>query len=147
MNTCLNNSRDNIWNCEIDIFIHPSFINFKIPINIQNYVYNLLEKNKIIIDKHFLKFLWFCASLWEKEFIIILTKLENSSRRKKLYKIEKVNMLEYWSKKEAIEAIWQINWCNRSTNEKIMTSIRSTFDVYKKLRGNSSRRTRRRKKR
>lgn len=27
-----------------------------------------------------------------------------------------------------------------------MTSIRSTFDVYKKLRGNSSRRTRRRKK-
>lgn len=146
MNTCLNNSRDNIWNCEIDIFIHPS-LNFKIPINIQNYVYNLLEKNKIIIDKHFLKFLWFCASLWEKEFIIILTKLENSSRRKKLYKIEKVNMLEYWSKKEAIEAIWQINWCNRSTNEKIMTSIRSTFNVYKKLRGNSSRRTRRRKKR
>lgn len=48
-----------LWN--LDIFIYPSFINFKIPINIQNYLYNLLEKNTIISDKYFLKFLWFCT--------------------------------------------------------------------------------------
>lgn len=78
-----------LWN--LDIFIYPFFINFKIPINIQNYLYNLLEKNTIISDKYFLKFLWFCTHdiiknllLLDKEFITVLIELESSSRKRKI---------------------------------------------------------------